>query len=95
MSDETPDDRFRSVPLYAEPPARRYSKRTIGVLVITLASMVVSMVSAAYGWSMWITIALGVAAVAGFLAGKRLERMDRSTYGADRDSIAYRMKDWR
>ena len=95
MSDEVPDDTFRSVPIYAEPPAKKYSKRTIGVLVITLASMIGAMVSAAYGLNMWLTVALGVAAVAGFLVGKGLERMDRYTYGADRDSIAYRMKDWR
>ena len=92
--DRDPRDRFGLLPFYAEPPAKRYSARTIVVLIATLASMVGAMASGRLGGNLWLTVGLGFAAVAGFLAAKHLERKDRRRHGADRNSIAYRMKDW-
>jgi hypothetical protein len=94
MEDRDPKDRFGVLPFFAEPPAKKYSARTIVVLIVTLGSMGGAMASAEFGGNLWLTVGLGIAAVAGFLVAKHLERKDRHRYGADRDSIAYRMKDW-
>jgi uncharacterized membrane protein YccC len=96
MLDRLPEDKVDGFPIYAEPPARKYSPATIVAALVTLALLLGAMVSAVYGWNVWLTIGLGVGAVVGFLVSKLLERKDRSQYGADRDSFAYKMKgrDW-
>jgi len=92
MLDRLPEDKVDGFPIYAEPPAKKYSPITIVAALVTLALLLGGMVSALCGWNMWLTIAMGAGAVVGFLVSKFLERKDRYKYGADRDSIAYRMK---
>ena len=92
MLDRLPEDKVDGFPIYAEPPAKKYSPMTIVAALVTLALLLTAMLSAVCGWNMWLTIVLGAGAVAGFLTSKLLERKDRFKYGADRDSIAYRMK---
>jgi len=92
MLDRLPEDKVDGFPIYAEPPAKKYSPMTVVAALLTLASLLGALVSAVFGWNMWLTIILGAGAVVGFLASKLLERKGRYKYGADRDSRAYKMK---
>jgi len=91
MLDRRPEDKMDGFPIYAEPPAKKYSPITIMAALVTLALLLGATISAVLGWNMWLTSGLGAGAVVGFLIAKLLERRDRYRYGADRDSIAHKI----